>query len=525
MASADLRDELDCSICLITYTDPVTLRCGHNFCRVCIDRVLDTQDQSGLYSCPECREEFTKRPVLKKNQNLCNIVERFSSTESTTKDFGIFCTYCVDSPVPAVKSCLHCEASLCDKHLRTHNKSPEHVLSEPRTSLENRKCSVHKKVLEYYCTEDAACICVSCSLTGQHKGHQLELLKEASIKKKEQLRKVSDNLSSKREENVSRIQALHNHMTNVHDKAQVLSQSIPSLLTDIRRQVDDLEKRVLSEICRQEEQTSLSVSKLVRQLEIEKDHLSRTISSIQQMCATKDPLLVLKDQELQRSDIHETDPCTGDDVHAVGDLDIFLMSMMIHETMERIVQEIDFRGFNKPEVPNILLDIDTSGNDVAVSEDLKTASWPGVSQNRLDTPETFQSCQVLSKTCFSSGKYFFEVNSNDGGDWCVGMSYSSIDRKGEQCIIGQNNKSWALRLWSHQYSVIHDSKVIQLPAQPYCKKLGLYLDYGAGQLSFYELCDPMRHLHTFTTTFTEPLHVLCWVLGSSLQFGTESDVN
>ncbi|KAM4036345.1 E3 ubiquitin/ISG15 ligase TRIM25-like [Anomaloglossus baeobatrachus] len=524
MASADLRDELLCSICLSTYTDPVTLRCGHSFCRVCIDRVLDTQDESGVYSCPECREEFRRRPGLKKNRKLRNIVERFQSTQPPHEEVTpIFCTYCIHSPVPAVRSCLHCEASLCDNHLRVHHKGPEHVLSDPRTSLEERKCSVHKKILEYYCSEDSACICVSCSFTRKHRGHQIESLDEASVKKKEQLGKVFDNLLSRKEGNVSRFQALYNHMTNVHDRADIISQSISHLFIDIRRQVDDLEKKVLSEISRQEEQVSLLVSGLTQQLEKEIEDFSGVMLSIQQLCDIKDPLTVLKDQKLERTVISEVDTCTRDDVHTVGDLDKLVISMMILTAMEKIVQEIKFRDFKMPDPADILLDINTAGNDVALSEDLKVVSWPGFSQNRPDSPNIFQSCQILSENFFSSGNHFFELESIDRGDWCVGMSYANIDRKGEHCVIGQNDKSWALRLWSNQYSVIHDSKVIQLPAQPSCKKLGLYLDYEAGQLSFYELCDPMRHLHTFTAAFSEPLHVLCWVLGSSLRFGSGKD--
>ncbi|XP_075711683.1 butyrophilin subfamily 2 member A2-like [Rhinoderma darwinii] len=276
---------------------------------------------------------------------------------------------------------------------------------------------------------------------------------------------------------------------------------------------------VLSEVSRQVEQVSHSVSDLIQQLSIEKGDLSRKMCSIQEMCTMADPLMVLKDQELHRSDIQEMDEGTRDDVHTVGDLDVFLISKMLHTTMEKIGEEIKFRGFKVPEASDISLDINTAGNDVEVSEDLKMASWPGVSQNRPDTPETFQSCQVLSKNYFSSGKHFMEVESSEEGDWCVGMCYSNIERKGGQCVIGHNDKSWGLRLWSKQYSAIHDSNVVQLPAQYSCGKVGLYLDYEGGQMSFYEFGEPMKHLYTFKDTFTEPLHVLCWVLGSSLRFG------
>ncbi|XP_068094531.1 E3 ubiquitin/ISG15 ligase TRIM25-like [Hyperolius riggenbachi] len=187
MASADLRKELDCSICLTIYTDPVTLRCGHNFCWLCIDQALDTQEGAGVYSCPECRKRFQKRPALQRNITLCNIVESFRSAQPDQEETGVFCTYCIHSPVPAVMSCLMCEASLCDNHLTVHSKSPEHVLCDPTTSMKNRKCFVREKILEYYCLADAACIC-------DHQGHNVETLDKAS-KKNEEVSRQEEQLS------------------------------------------------------------------------------------------------------------------------------------------------------------------------------------------------------------------------------------------------------------------------------------------------------------------------------------------
>ncbi|XP_044128508.1 E3 ubiquitin/ISG15 ligase TRIM25-like [Bufo gargarizans] len=312
MASADMRAELDCSICLDTYTDPVMLRCGHNFCRVCIDRVLETQDESGVYTCPGCREEFQARPALMRNLALRNIMENFLFTQPKEMETGICCTYCVDCPVPAVKSCLHCEASLCEKHLRVHSKSSEHVLSDTSTSLENRKCSVHKKILEYYCTEDSACICVSCSLVGEHQGHQVVVLDEASKKKKGKLRNIFQKLTTKREETEERVQNLEERWRKAQEKASKETERVTALFTDIRRQLDDLKKRVLSEISRQEMEESLSFSSLIQKLEIKKDELSRKMRHIEELCNMTDPLTVL--QEPDAGDLCDSEEEGGPEV-------------------------------------------------------------------------------------------------------------------------------------------------------------------------------------------------------------------
>uniref|UniRef100_A0A8C5PWM7 B box-type domain-containing protein n=1 Tax=Leptobrachium leishanense TaxID=445787 RepID=A0A8C5PWM7_9ANUR len=252
----------------------------------------------------------------KRNLRLRSIAENIRSTHPEQEEAGIPCTYC-DSPVPAAKTCLHCEASLCDKHLKKHSKSAEHVLTEPTTSLENRKCSVHKKVLEYYCCEDAACICVSCRLDGEHRGHQVETLNEASEKKKEKLRNILQKLTSQREEAEKRVQSLEELRRQVQGKAAGVTERVTALIRDIRKQLEALEKRVLSEISRQEEQVSLRVSDLIRQLEIKKEELSRKMGDIEELCDMTDPVTVLQGRESDRDDycdIEElcdmTDPVT-----------------------------------------------------------------------------------------------------------------------------------------------------------------------------------------------------------------------
>ncbi|XP_075199463.1 E3 ubiquitin/ISG15 ligase TRIM25-like [Anomaloglossus baeobatrachus] len=528
MASADLRDELLCSICLSTSTDPVMLRCGHNFCRVCIDRVLDTQDESGVYSCPEYRERFQERPALMRNIALRNIMENILITPPTQTETGICCTYCVDSPVPAVRSCLHCEASLCEKHLRAHSKSPEHVLSDPSTSLEKRKCSVHKKILEYYCTEDAACICVYCS-AGEHRGHRVEMLDEASEKKKK-LRNVLQKLITNRLETSERVQCLEAQRRKAQEKAAGEAERVTALCTDIRRRVDNLEKKVLSEISRQEKEESLSLSALIHQLEI-KDELSRKMRHIEELCNMTDPLTVL--QEPDTGDLCDPEEEGGDEdtgghdkqLHDGDDLDVAVISHTLH-TLCEVITGIS-RGIYVEDPADTLLDVNTAGNNLLISDDLKTATWTERDQNRPETAERFQCNHVMSRRGFTSGRHYWDVEGSRSGGWIVGMCYPSIDRRVRmfypsigrrgQSLIGDNNKSWSLwRCYGH-YFVIHDNKEIRLPDKISSDRFRICLDYEAGQLSFYELCDPIRHLHTFTAAFFEPLHAVLYVYGGSIK--------
>ncbi|XP_069807978.1 E3 ubiquitin/ISG15 ligase TRIM25-like isoform X2 [Dendropsophus ebraccatus] len=596
MASADLRDELLCSVCLNLYTDPVTLRCGHNFCRDCIDQVLNTQGGAGVYSCPECREEFPERPTLQRNITLRNVAEHIRSTQPHQEEItGICCSYCIHSPVPAVRSCLLCEASLCDDHLRVHSKSPEHVLTDPSTSLENRKCSIHKELLKYYCTKEAICICVSCSLDGEHRGHRVEKLDEASEEKKKKLRNVLQKLLTKREKTEERVRSVEEHWRKAQEKAAGEAKRVIALFIDMRRWLDDLEKRVLSEISRQEEQLSLSLSDVIQKLEIKKEELSRKMRHIEELCNMADPLTVLQDPDTgDLSDPHEGggDEDTGghdgggEDTagyETTHNIDGNVITGMLHAGISDIILYLQTISpaapkAMRPKPPSvqsrpshtqaspvsgteyggdgviiktggpegkvmaeeetvyeqgpvyILLDANTAGHYILISDDRKTVSRTDIKQKRPNKSKRFKNYpQVMSSRGFSSGRHYWDVENRGSRWWMVGMCYPSIDRRGGQSHVGYNNKSWCLHGgWgcSNQYSVIHDSNKFQLPHQITSDRVRICLDYEAGQLSFYELCDPIRHLHTFTATFTEPLHaVLCvWNGCMNISGGGAADV-
>ncbi|XP_077123073.1 E3 ubiquitin-protein ligase TRIM21-like [Ranitomeya variabilis] len=307
----------------------------------------------------------------------------------------IRCTYCIHAPVSAVKSCLLCEASLCDNHLRVHSKAAEHVLTEPKTSLKNSKCSVHKKILEYFCTEDAACICVSCYLIGKHRGHKLESLEEASKKKKEKLRHFFMKLITKKEETEDRVWRLEESRRKANEKASGKVERVTALFIDIRRRVDDLEKRILNDITWQKEEVLMS--HMIQKLEIKKDELSRKMRHIEELCNMTEPLTVLQepdtgdlcDPEEEEGDEDTRGHDGGDEDKRDGDDQIVEPISYLSHTLSAMIRDINVT-FYVQDPADILLDVNTADNNLLISDDLKTATWTEMNQNRPETAERFQ---------------------------------------------------------------------------------------------------------------------------------------
>ncbi|XP_053550146.1 E3 ubiquitin/ISG15 ligase TRIM25 [Bombina bombina] len=526
MAGTELEVELKCSICMSIFTDPVTLTCGHTFCLDCITKTWKNQEK-GESSCPECRHRFKTKPDLKRNMRMCSLANSFRV--SVHVQTGIFCAYCIQSNVPATKFCLHCEASLCVDHVLAHNKSEEHVLADATTPWVNKKCQLHNKLVKYYCAEDAVCICVSCKKSGQHKGHQVLTLHEASEKRKETFQNVLKRLTTKRKGTKKNIQHLQTRRKELQEKSTGETVRVAEMFRYIRRKVDDLEKQVLSEITQGGERVLLQVSNRIQQLENEKNELTREIHHIEELCNLTDPFTVLQEQILNSVDYCDSENGGNEDnfsedyeVLAEDYLDKGLISVMLHKGLNDIMTDVKVDGMLYAQQPSDLsLDINTAGYNVAVSGDLKMASWLDINYQPPRSQDSFAYCQVISTRGFCSGCYYWVVETAESGGWKVGMSYPSIPRRrSDQSLIGMNDKSWCLSC-SHkkQYSVIHNSVETSLSHKSLCTQFVIFLDYKTGRLSFYELCDPIRHLHTFTATFTEPLYAAIWLFDAWVRIG------
>ncbi|XP_068121772.1 E3 ubiquitin/ISG15 ligase TRIM25-like [Hyperolius riggenbachi] len=509
-AVAVVLSELRCSICMVVYRDPVTLLCGHNFCRGCITQAWDHQVHLREYKCPECQRIYKKRPEMIRNTALLNICEAFHATETDQEQTGIFCNYC-DFPVPATKSCLQCETSLCDHHLRRHDRTGGHTLLPPTTDLGKRKCSVHKELLDYYCTEDAACVCVSCSVIGGHVGHKMMSLDEASEEKKKKLRNNLRKMMAETEEAEKRVQSLEELRRKAQEKAGGEEERVTALFKDIRRRLEELQKRILSDITRQVQ----SYDDIIKQLEIKKEELSRKMRHIEELCNMTDPLTFL--QESDTGDLCDTEEEDRHDeqLHDGEDQDVAGISHTLHTGLYHILSEVTGGIYIRP--ADISLDVNTASNKLYLSDDWKTVSRSDTWQYHQETPERFQYPQVLSSQSFSSGGHYLEVDVGRSDSWMVGMCYPSIDRKGSQSGIGCNNKSWGLCRWGNHYSVRHNNKEIRLPDGIPSDRVGIFLDYEAREISFCALCDPVKTIHTFTATFTEPLHAALCVWGGCIK--------
>ncbi|XP_068118310.1 E3 ubiquitin/ISG15 ligase TRIM25-like [Hyperolius riggenbachi] len=512
-----VREELKCSICLDVYKDPGTLTCGHSFCRVCIKNTLDNQTSSGAYECPVCRKRFKARPSVQENIALCSIAAHFLTTEPKQEETGVFCTYCINAEVQAVKTCLQCEASLCDDHLRVHSKSLEHILFDPADSWEDRRCSIHNEIFKYFCSDDKVCICVSCSVVGNHKGHQVELLPEAAIKMKEDLKYVLVQLTASKNKTDVQLQTLQKSKTNVPESAARIKERAVTLLNSMRKQLEELEQKVLGDISTNESKVLKSVWNLIQQLEKDQDDLTKVIANTEALLLETDPLTVLQACETQADDDNTPrKQVTNDQINSAGILHEGLISETLHIGLYDILKDTQ-KHLQMLEVTDLLLDGTTAGANVLLSSDCRSACKTTNNPNSYSHPDQFTDCAQVLSTRQYAGNCYWDVDTGGSSYWIIGMCYPSMDRKGRNSWIGSNSKSWSIQRSGYTYTAMHAGKMFNMSTSCHnpAHRIRVYLNYGAGRLAFYELGDQIRHLYTFSATFTDSLHAALCLTNSS----------
>ncbi|XP_037630657.1 NLR family CARD domain-containing protein 3-like [Sebastes umbrosus] len=162
------------------------------------------------------------------------------------------------------------------------------------------------------------------------------------------------------------------------------------------------------------------------------------------------------------------------------------------------------------------LDTNTVNRDLKLSDNNREVTHVEEDQSYPDHPDRFISRpQLLCRTGLT-GRCYWEVEWRGGVD--ISVSYGGISRRGygKDCVFGWNDQSWSLECSGDGYYVWHNDRRTPITSSSSSSstssssssgRVAVYVDYPAGTLAFYRVSsDALIHLHTFSTTFTEPLY-------------------
>ncbi|XP_026016427.1 tripartite motif-containing protein 16-like [Astatotilapia calliptera] len=535
------RETFSCSICLDLLINPVTIPCGHSYCRNCIKTHFDEEDRKGIHSCPQCRKTFIPRPVLEKNTMFAALVEQLKKTglQAAPADHcyagpeDVACDVCTGRKLKAIKSCLVCLISYCEKHLQPHyDAAPlkKHKLVAPSKKLQENICSRHDEVMKIFCRTDQQSICYLCTMD-EHKGHETVPAAAERTEKQKELEVRRLNIQQRIQEREKDVKLLQQEVEAINGSADKTLEDSEKMFTELIRLIQKRSSDVKQQVRSQQETEVSRVKELQEKLEQEIAELKRKDGELEQLSHTEDhnqflhnyPSLSALSESTHSSSINIRPLSYFEDVTAAVSETRDKLQDILREEWTNIsltVTEVDVllsppepktrAGFLKYS-HEITLDPNTANTHLLLSEGNRKVTLMNQQQSYSDHPDRFTGwCQVLSRESLT-GRCYWEVEWRGEGVG-VAVAYKNISRAGggSECGFGYNGKSWELDCDTNSHIFWHNNVKTPL-SRPRSSRVGVYLDHRAGILSFYSVSETMTLLHRVQTTFTQPLYAGLWL--------------
>ncbi|XP_051729673.1 E3 ubiquitin-protein ligase TRIM39-like isoform X2 [Ctenopharyngodon idella] len=508
-SSGPLTEELQCSICLDMFTDPVSTPCGHNFCKTCLKKCWDN---SQTCNCPYCKETFKHRPDLKINTTLREVVDHYKKKSperkpEVLKKPEVLCDVCEERKLKALKSCQVCQTSYCETHLEPHLRVAglkKHKLINPVRNLEDYICQKHERPLELFCRDDQTCVCSMCAVK-DHKNHNTVSLEEESEKKKTQLMKTQKDVQQMIQDRIKKIQDIK-HSAEVRKRnTEEEKAARVELFTDLIRSIERCQTELLEMMEEQQKAAEKQEEVLIEELEQEITELKLRNTELEQLSHTEDHLRLL---QIYSSLCSSRNTRNWSEISVKTDESLETLKKALTQLQDTLQEKLTLtvlKRMQQYEV-DVTLDPDTAHPRLILSDDGKQVRHGDIEQKLPDNLKRFNYCvDVLGKEGFSSGRFYYEVQVKGKTKWDLGVARESINRKGE-ITMTPSNGFWTVWLRNgNEYAALSASPVrLCLRVKP--QRVGVFVDYEEGLVSFYDV-ESSSHIYSFTgQSFTDKLY-------------------
>ncbi|CAD7679748.1 unnamed protein product [Nyctereutes procyonoides] len=482
-----LREEARCPVCLDFLQDPVSVACGHSFCLRCISEFCEKSysAQGGLYACPQCRGPFALES-FRPNRQLASLVDSVRQLGLGAGPLGV------------------------------------------------RQCARHGEDLSLFCEEDQEVLCWVCDTTPEHRSHHTAPLQDAARCYQTKLQMALELIRKEMEETLTQ-------EANMGKKTVVWKEKV-----EIQRQRFRLEFEKYRGFLALEEQLQLR-----RLEEEERATLQRLRENknrlVQQGRALKELAQELEER-CQRSALALLEFVRSDYVVLQSNIDstlVFLFmspelcrgSSGIHkEVMKNILSNpqgkllillpIGVIGERRIRNIDVKLDPVTAHPSLLLTADLRTVQDGERWRDLPNNPERFDTWPcILGLQNFSSGRHYWEVMVGERAEWGLGVCQETVPRKGETTPSPENGV-WAMWLLKgNEYMVLASPSVPLLHLErPHC--IGIFLDYEAGEISFYNVTNG-SYIYSFNQLFSgilRPYFFICDTIPLTLPPMTEAEL-
>ncbi|KAM4879871.1 E3 ubiquitin-protein ligase TRIM7-like isoform 1-T1 [Sylvia borin] len=454
-----LRAEASCPVCLELFQEPVSIPCGHSFCRRCIERCWE--NSRGSFCCPRCRNAAPE-PGLRPNREL------------------------------------------------------RHVADIARGLLAaGPRCPRHREPLRLFCREERQLLCAECGRSGRHRRHRLLPAEEAAREYREE---IQTRLRALKEEREKYLQSRKSgaerslHLAGAAGDAGDESQGQRMALEfresqrefqELQRFLEEQQRVLLARLGDLERDTGRARDEATAKVSEELSQLDTLMWEMEGKFQ-QPPSQFLRDiqQLLDSCEMMKFQPPAEISSELQRSLEDFAQrNILVRGTLRRCQDSLMFQ---LQEPADVTLDPGSAHRHLQLSEDGKEARGLLQPRHVPDHPGRFdfEPC-VLARGGFTSGRHFWEVEVGQGGVWALGVMREGARRRGPLSLTPKEGV-WALEAF-HSLT----SPRANLRLQPPPRRLRVCLDYEGRRVAFFSAGDDVPILEHTRAAF-QGRRVLPW---------------
>ncbi|XP_006971354.1 E3 ubiquitin-protein ligase TRIM50 [Peromyscus maniculatus bairdii] len=453
-AVPELQDQLQCPICLEVFKEPLMLQCGHSYCKDCLDSLSQHLDSE--LRCPVCRQwvDYSNSPP---NVSLARVID-------------------------ALRLPGDAEPTVC-----VHHRNP----------------------LSLFCEKDQEFICGLCGLLGSHQHHRVTPVSTVYSRMKEELAGRISELKEEQRKVEEHIGKLVNNRTRIINESDVFSWVIRREFQELHHLVDEEKARCLEGVEGHTRGLVASLDMQLEQAQGTQERLTQAEQVLEQFGNESHHEFIRKFHTIaSRAEVQQARPLEG----AFSPISF---KPGLHQADIKLT--VWKRLFRKvlPAPESLKLDPATAHPLLELSKGNTVVQCGLLAQRRASQPERFDySTCVLASKGFSWGRHYWEVVVGSKSDWRLGVIKGTASRKGKLSKSPEHGV-WLIGLKEGRVYEAFGCPRLPLPVAGHPHRIGVYLHYEHGELTFFDADRPddLRILYTFQADFQGKLYPIldtCW---------------
>ncbi|XP_036279955.1 tripartite motif-containing protein 60-like [Pipistrellus kuhlii] len=393
-----------------------------------------------------------------------------------------FCSSCIHQRWEGLRGTFPCPVCLHHCPDRSLKRNPQichmtEIVQQISTSGSQRKlqeeiplCGKHNEALTLFCEENMELLCSRCRVSSDHQDQHLIPIEEAAASHRWVLKEYMADFTNHLEniEKVYKVQFENTPLVRIREWRDKLYNEFRELKSFLEIEKSELDNALLTE----ENDVEGKLVKNRRQISYHMFRLNTLLTEIEEKCLQTDRVLLTGIERIHNS---------------YGNLETpAVFSYELKEVIFTLPPHyVGLHKMTRTFQVDLTLDPETAHPSLFISSDRKSVTYRGLDGH--SNPQTLSYADVLSSEGFDAGRHFWMVNIEGRGLYYLGLCKASFPRN-TLISASPSNGCWQHQLWNHTEE----------------RKIGIFLDYELGEVSFYNL-NNRSYMYVITDTFTEKL--------------------